>query len=258
MIDLPVTLHDGVRVSSSGGTARITDPATGTDEQITSDAQSPYELEAVASAFLLINGLARADRATRLEVMDRANVRETSTRHQVHRWGNLRRTLAPPGSRWLLAHALRGVSRTWGAAVAIISILVSLNLTSLGADLMTTLEFAASPLLVLLVTAAHETGHWIAVRRHLGGESGALLVGWNTCAVTYAATKGGHRRLIALAGPLAGASTAGLTTAIFSSSPSLATVGGLLVVVNLLGLTPLTQDGRDALTAQEDSSTKTP
>jgi len=98
----------------------------------------------------------------------------------------------------------------------------------------------------------HEAAHWSVLRALRGGHAGALVVGWRTCMVVHAVLPARQDRLVAAAGPGAGflVSLGSLPVTLGDFAGAYTSV--VMVIVNLLGFTPLTSDGRRVLCVPEE------
>lgn len=245
-----VELHPGVRISSADGVTIVTDEATGTRHALTRalPASAPASgAPPEVAVFLFANGLARADRPGARRAITAAGVVERAERRRILRWSAARRIGTGRAAPALLFVVLRALCRAWAPAL--------LGAGGAGAVFAALLEtrpadvvgFAAAPALFVVLVAVHEAAHWSAARHLCGPAAGALLLGPRVCCVVRPPTTLLEARGIALAGPVAGVLAAGGSAVVFHGSAVLVTVGVVFVGVNLLGLTPLTSDGRDIL-----------
>ncbi|WP_146236383.1 hypothetical protein [Curtobacterium sp. MCBD17_023] len=223
-------LHDGVvlePVDSCTPLARpgavivrVTDTATGIDILV-ADTELPR--------FLLINALARPPR-------------RSTTRCP---WGRARRTRAePPGRRSACSAAVIALVRACGLLVLASGLALAGCFVTVQAPPRSVAAAAFAPVLALIVTIAHEAGHWVALRALVDHRAGAILVGWQTCAIVHGDLAGRQDRLVAAAGPAAGLIVAVASNAVTRFDPVGAWTSVVLVAVNLLGLLPVTADGR--------------
>ena len=106
------------------------------------------------------------------------------------------------------------------------------------------------PLLIPVVIGTHESAHWMTMLRLTSARaSGALLVRGRQIAVLTPDLDTSTMRRVAAAGPCAGIAVCAIWTGIwaFIGDPFGIAVGILLGVSQLLGLTPLSKDGRALL-----------
>lgn len=159
-----------------------------------------------------------------------------------------RRTVAPSSGvagAWeativAAARAYGNVTLTVGAALAALFMFV-------GAPDGLVASAAVAPLVALVTVTVHEAAHWTVLRLVRDRRAGAIVVGWQTCAVHHALLSGWRDRLVAVAGPGAGLVVAVSAGAVMHEDPAGAWTTTVLVIVNVLGLTPLSSDGRRLL-----------
>jgi hypothetical protein len=195
---------------------------------------------AVLEAFLLRNGLSRL-RCTRSPGAD------------VAAWDRTKRTVSStPGIFGACEATVVAVVRAYGVVALVIGVGLAAVFTAADAPVRLVAGAAVAPLLALVVVIVHEAAHWSVLRRLRGVHAGAVVVGWRTCMVMHAVLPARQDRLVAAAGPVAG-----LLVALGSLPVTLGDFAGaytsvVLVIVNLLGFTPLTSDGRRVLGVREE------
>ena len=255
MTAVHLTVHPGVNVMRSGRHFIVTDPATTThtlDSQTHQADDRPGHFPADVAAHLLANGLARAPRRTRLRVITMLGDSTAAERRLLHQWGGCRRVTARPGRLGVVPVTGVAVARVWGAPLlVVITSLVSL-LACVNAKPGVIVDVAIAPMLMIVIVTAHEGAHWLAARSFRGPDAGALLISWRTCALVYADATARELRIIAAAGPAAG-TIASLLASMLVPTPAVTTTAAVLCVTNILGLTPLTADGRDVLGSDTSS-----
>jgi hypothetical protein len=143
------------------------------------------------------------------------------------------------------------VVRAYGVVALVVGVGLAAVFTAADAPVRLVAGAAGAPLLALVVVIVHEAAHWSVLRLLRGGHAGAVVVGWRTCMIVHAVLPARQDRLVAAAGP-----GAGLLVSLCSLPITLGDFAGaytsvVLVIVNLLGFTPLTSDGRRVLGVQE-------
>ncbi|WP_396289441.1 hypothetical protein [Curtobacterium sp. KT1] len=255
MSQIRLIIHPHVHVNRSGQNFTISDQATVTHtvHSVVPWPPLPCGYPADVTAYLLANGLARAPLRTRRHVIDALEDATPTERRVIHRWGGSRRFSAPLGRITVVPATLHAITHGWGVAAAVISTVLTITLISIGADVALIADIALAPFLLLVVLAVHEAAHWLTARSRLGPSAGALLISWRTCALVYGSTTPRNKRIIAIAGPAAGCAAA-LLCALLALGPATTATAAILLVINVLGITPLTADGRDALTPCDSRS----
>ncbi|PZE80221.1 hypothetical protein [Curtobacterium sp. MCBD17_032] len=223
-------LHDGVTLEPAASEATSSRPGTGT-VRVTDTATGIDALVAAPDLprFLLDNALARPPRRSATPCP----------------WGRARRTRAePPGCRSACEATVLALVRAGGPLVLVSGLALSGGFVLLHAPPRWVAAAAFAPVLVLLVTIAHEAGHWVALRVLVDGRAGAILVDWRTCAVLHGDLAHPQDRWVAAAGPAAGLVAGIGSIAVTHFDPIGAWTSAVLVAVNLLGLLPVTADGQ--------------
>jgi uncharacterized membrane protein YGL010W len=168
-------------------------------------------------------------------------------------WSRARRTTsATPGVVGACEATVVAVVRAYGVVALVAGVGLAAVFTAADAPVRLVGGAAVAPLLALVVVIVHEAAHWSVLRLLRGGQAGAVVVGWRTCMVIHAVLPARQDRLVAAAGP-----GAGLLVALGSLPLTLGDFAGaytsvVLVIVNLLGFTPLTSDGRRVFGVREE------
>lgn len=186
-------------------------------------------------AFLLRNGLGRLHGAP-------------SPDADAVDWGRARRTTSSvPGPAGACEATVVAVVRAYGIVALVVGAGLAAVFTAPDAPVRLVAGAAVAPLLALVVVVVHEAAHWSVLRALRGGHAGAAVAGWRTCMVVHAVLPARQDRIVAAAGPGAGLLVSIATLPITLGDFAGAYTSVVLVIVNLLGFTPLTSDGRRVL-----------
>jgi uncharacterized membrane protein YGL010W len=209
----------------------VSDPATEVDLVVPTSA---------LEAFLMRNGLGRPRGAS-------------SPGEDAADWSRARRTASSvPGFAGACEATVVAVVRAYGIVTLVVGAGLAAVFTAADAPVRLVAGAAVAPLLALVVVVVHEAAHWSALRILRGRHAGAVVVGWRTCMVVHAVLPARQDRIVAAAGP-----GAGLLVSLASLPITLGDFAGaytsvVLVIVNLLGFTPLMSDGRRVLGVREE------
>jgi hypothetical protein len=223
--------YAGVAVAPLADGLRIRDPATEVDVVVPA---------AALEAFLLRNGLGRL-----------SGVQPAGA--DAGGWGRAMRTAsAAPGIVGACEATVVAVVRAYGVVALVVGVGLAAVFTAAAAPVRLVAGAAGAPLLALVVVIVHEAAHWSVLRLLRSEHAGAVVVGWRTCMIVHAVLPARQDRLVAAAGP-----GVGLLVSLGSLPITLGDFAGaytsvVLVIVNLLGFTPLTSDGRRVLGVQEE------
>lgn len=209
---MTVRLHDGVRLRQVCDSVRVRDEAT--------------EVDVVLPARLF---------------------EEFVIRNELVRRPGARRLTAPAGLRNACATTVLAIARTWGIGALALGSALAICFSLVRAPGPLVVGGALAPLLLLLVVIAHEAAHWTTLRLIRSRTAGAIVVGWRTCEVQHAELPGWQGRAVSAAGPSTGLVVSATISALVHDDLAIEWTAGVLVVVNLLGFTPLTLDGRRLL-----------
>lgn len=191
-------------------------------------------------AFLLRNGLGelRGARPADGDTVDR---------------GRMRRSVSSsPGVVGAFEATVVAVVRAYGVVALVVGVGLAAVFTAADAPTRLVAGAAVAPLLTLVVVIVHEAAHWSVLRALRGSRAGAVLVGWRTCMVVHAVLPARQDRLVAAVGPGAGLLVSAGSLTVTSADFAGAYASVVLVIVNLLGFTPLTSDGRRVLGVREE------
>ena len=228
---MTVEPHAGVSVEPLAEGFHVRDPATEVDVFVPA---------AAVEAFLLRNGLGRP-RGAPPPGADAAD------------WGRARRTTSSVrGFAGACEATVVAVVRAYGVVALVVGAGLAAVFTATDAPVRLVAGAAVAPLLALVVVIAHEAAHWSVLRVLRGGHAGAAVVGWRTCMVVHAVLPPRQDRIVAAAGPSAGLLVSLATLPITLGDFAGAYTSVVLVIVNLLGFTPLTSEGRLVLGVREE------
>ncbi|WP_139195325.1 hypothetical protein [Curtobacterium sp. MCBA15_001] len=121
---------------------------------------------------------------------------------------------------------------------------LGVSFLAVGASAETTWAAVAAPVAMLFCVGVHETAHLVAVRVLVGPGRGAVICSSRVVAVLHPAVCGYRARLIASAGPVAGAVFAVAYWTLRPGDVVSQYTASVLLVVNLFGLIPLSTDGK--------------
>lgn len=213
---MTLRLHDGVLLQRVGDEVRVRDEPTEVDVVIPT---------AALGAFIRRNELVRRTGARRLT--------------------------APAGLLNACATTVVAIARAWGISALALGTALAICFSLVGAPVQLVAGAALSPLLFLVVVIAHEAAHWSTLRLVRDRTAGAIVVSWRTCEVQHAALPGWHGLAVAAAGPSMGLIVSVAISALVDDNLAMVWTAGVLVVVNLLGFTPLSSDGRRLLATDQ-------
>lgn len=228
---MTLELHAGVSVESVADGFRVRDIATEVDVLLPA---------AAVEAFLLRNGLGRP-RGVPSPGADAAD------------WARTRRTTSSVrGFAGACEATVVAVVRAYSIVALVVGSGLAAVFTAADAPVRLVAGAAVAPLLALVVVVVHEAAHWSVLRILRGGHAGAVVVGWRTCMVVHAVLPARQGRIVAAAGPSAGLLVSLAIFPITLGDFAGAYTSVVLVIVNLLGFTPLTSDGRRVLGVREE------
>lgn len=238
-------MHPGVVVRVVPTGLRVTDVPTGFDEVLLGSA-----LENAAT--LLGNGLATASRSDRCEFVRALGVGGSSTARRIHTLGSARRRHGAPGCVGAVTAPFAAVVRQWAIPTALTAAMLGCLFGAISAPVQTTGAAVLAPCTAAACVAVHEAGHLLVVRLLLGRHAGTVIATRRTTAVLHAPLAGWRARVVAAAGPLAGSAFA--CAGLVLPPPDVVTqfTALVLLVVNVVGLTPVTADGRALLRGTTD------
>lgn len=232
-----------VRVVPNG--LRVTDVPTGFDEVLLGSA-----LENAAT--LLGNGLATASRSDRCELVRTLGAGGSSTARRIHTLGSAHRRHGAPGWIGAVTAPFTAVVRQWALPTALTAAALGCLFGAISAPAQTTGAAVLAPFLMVACVAVHEAAHLVVVRSLLGRHAGTVIATRRTTAVLHPALAGWRARVVAAAGPLAGSAFAGVCPGLLPPDVVTQFTALVLLVVNIVGLTPVTADGRTLLRGTTD------
>lgn len=180
-------------------------------------------------------------------VIPTATLGTFTRRNELVRRPGARRLTAPAGLLNACATTVVAIARAWGISALALGTALAICFSLVRAPAQLVAGGALSPLIFLVVVIAHEAAHWSTLRLVRDRTAGAIVVGWRTCEVQHAVLPGWHGLAVAVAGPSVGLIVSVAISALEHDNLAMGWAAGVLVVVNLLGFTPLSADGRRLL-----------